>query len=77
MEQNQHVKMALMMPSMLLIQDSRMLVVTTSAEGKLEFINDPRDGYLVTKFGNLTHPTDNLLFSYKAKLKVKFKMLNT
>jgi hypothetical protein len=67
LEQNQHVQIAVLMPSMLLIQDSRMLVVTTSGEGKLEFIKDPRDGYLVTKFGNLTHPTDNLLCSFKAK----------
>ncbi len=55
-----------------------MVVVTSTGDNKLEFVREPKQGYLVTKFGNLTHLADNLLCQYKDKGdKVKFKMLNT
>jgi hypothetical protein len=40
-------------------------MVTASPEGKLEFLKNPLDKVLISRYGNLTHPTDSVLVQRK------------
>jgi len=49
------------MPSSLLIEDNIVTMITTSPEGRIEFLKDPIDKILVAKYGNLGGLTDKVL----------------
>ena len=49
------------MPSNLLIEDSTIMMVTASPEGRIEFLKNPEDKVIITRYGNLTNPTDQIL----------------
>lgn len=49
------------MPSSLLIEDSTIMMVTASPEGRIEFLKNPEDKVIITRYGNLTNPTDQIL----------------
>jgi len=49
------------MPSSLLIEDNKILMICASPDGKIEFIKNPEDKVIITKYGNLTNPTDQIL----------------
>ena len=55
------------MPSMLLLEKGQITMIGSSPEGKVEFVKEPKDGQLMNKLGNLTHPTDRLLCLKKLK----------
>ena len=46
------------MPSTLLIENNTIHMITASPEGHLEFIKNPEDKVIITRYGNLTNPTD-------------------
>jgi len=46
------------MPSSLLIEDNNVTMITASPEGHIEFLKNPQDKVLISRYGNLTNPTD-------------------
>ena len=87
--QEQYKLRNLCMPSSLLIQDNVITMITASPEGSIEFLKNPEDKVLITRYGNLTNPTDNILVmktiipvnenfdSDVPNYKVEFKLINT
>ena len=37
------------------------MMVTASPEGRIEFLKNPEDKVIITRYGNLTNPTDQIL----------------